>query len=99
MRGSNTVSSAKLERWTKNKNIDGSKVGVEKSEIRNSVKDATGKPEELSDLLEVIQYIIIDALNNSEYRSFMIKRFLHNYVRQGTLSKTFYSFINTEKWI
>lgn len=42
---------------------------------------------DIQDLLEVIQYVITDALNNKEFRQFMIKRFLHNYVPQSTYSK------------
>lgn len=83
--GGKTVSNTKLENWTaKNKNVGGPKMDVvNRDEIKKAVK-TTGQTDEMSDLLEVIQYIIIEALNNSEYRSFMVKRYLHNYIPQGT---------------
>lgn len=39
--------------------------------------------DKVEDLIEVIQYVITNMFNNQEFRTFMIKRFLHNYVSQG----------------
>lgn len=39
--------------------------------------------DELEKLIDVIQYVITNAINNREFRLFMTKRFLHNYVPQG----------------
>ena len=50
-------------------------------------------------LINIIQYVVTNTFNNSEFRTFLIKRFLHNYVRQGTkyykyLHLFIYLFIN-----
>lgn len=41
------------------------------------------KEDKVEDLIEVIQYVITNTFNNQEFRTFMIKRFLHNYVSEG----------------
>ncbi|XP_025406692.1 uncharacterized protein LOC112680723 isoform X2 [Sipha flava] len=82
--GSKSVSNKELNMWTvDNKDMGVPNMGIQQDEIKNSLRK-TGKLDELGDLLEVVQYIIVDSLNNSEFRSFMIKRFLHNYTSQAS---------------
>lgn len=79
--GGNNVSKKKLQKWDQTiKDMDRGS-NFENIDLKTNQK----LPEkgDLQDLLEVIQYVITDAFNNKEFRQFMIKRFLHNYVPQG----------------
>lgn len=83
VRGGKNVSEKKLNKWSANngdvnkKDINLKNLSLKKNKALNEHRH------ELQDLLEVIQYVITDAINNKEFRTFMIKRFLHNYVPQG----------------
>lgn len=73
----------KLKNWTeKNGDIYNDEMNVEKVDLKNNNK-LKKYGDELGDLLEVIQYVITNTLNNKEFRMFLIKRFLHNYVKDG----------------
>lgn len=78
------MSDKKLKNWT-DKNgdgVDNDKIVLEKINLKDN-KHLMKQGDELKDLLEVIQFIITNSINNKEFRMFMIKRFLHNYVKQG----------------
>lgn len=78
------MSDKKLQNWGKG-NADINKKTINLRRINLKKNDQLQKRgHELRDLLEVIQYVITDAINNQEFRTFLIKRFLHNYVPQGT---------------
>jgi len=89
------VSEKKLKRWSERNDEDVNKNDISFSKTSFKKNKALKKHRnELGDLLEVIQYVITDAVNNREFRTFMIKRFLHNYVPQGTKHyKCLYLFI------
>jgi len=77
------VTDKKLKNWTeKNGDIYNDEMNVEKVDLKNNNK-LKKYGDELGDLLEVIQYVITNTLNNKEFRMFLIKRFLHNYVKDG----------------
>ncbi|CAI6345874.1 unnamed protein product [Macrosiphum euphorbiae] len=84
VRGGKNVSQKKLNKWSANngdvnkKDINLQNLNLKKNKALNEHRH------ELQDLLEVIQYVITDAINNREFRTFMIKRFLHNYVPQAS---------------
>ncbi|VVC31867.1 Hypothetical protein CINCED_3A010141 [Cinara cedri] len=84
--GGKKVTDKKLENWIEKKDKD----NYEKKTSPYELDDLKSEPEipkhgkELLDMLEVIQYIITDVFNNKEFRKFMIKRFLHNYVPHAT---------------
>lgn len=86
------MSENKLKKWS----VDNNGLKKEDMNLGNiSLKnnpDITNKGDEMTRLIEVIQYVISDAFNNEEFRMFMIKRFLHNYLPQGTFSSNFKRF-------
>jgi len=78
------VTDKKLSNWSQNKkDVLKKDINLNKDNL-NEIKELDKYRNELSDLLEVIQYVITNAINNQEFRTFMIKRFLRNYVPQGT---------------
>lgn len=84
VRGGKTVTDKKLKNWTEKKEDvynDNMKLG--EVDLKNNAK-LKKYGNELKDLLEVIQYVITNTINNREFRMFLIKRFLHNYVKDGT---------------
>jgi len=72
-----------LNKWiAKNEDVNKKDINIRNLNLKKN-KSLNEHRNELQDLLEVIQYVITDAMNNKEFRTFMIKRFLHNYVPQG----------------
>jgi len=88
------VSEKKLKNWgQKNEEVSKKAINLKKVNLKKN-KGLNKHRDELEDLLEVIQYVITDAINNQEFRTFMIKRFLHNYIPQGIIYyKCLYSYI------
>lgn len=77
------MSGKKLKRWTENnENLKKKDINVEGVNLKK-IKALNEHRNELKDLLKIIQYVITNSINNSEFRTFMIKRFLHNYIPQG----------------
>jgi len=77
------VSEKKLNKWSaKNADVNQKDINIRNLNLKKN-KALQEHRNEIQDLLEVIQYVITDAINNKEFRTFMIKRFLHNYVPQG----------------
>lgn len=74
----------KLKNWTeKNEDVYNDQMNFGKVNLKDNV-ELKEHGNELKDLLEVIQYVITNTINNREFRMFLIKRFLHNYVKDGT---------------
>jgi len=83
------VSDKKLKNWSeKNEDVNKNVINLGKVNLKDN-KELKKHGNELKDLLEVIQYVITNAINNNEFRLFLVKRFLHNYVKQGTTHYTF----------
>lgn len=80
MDGGKLVDEKKLDRW----------VGKTDNNMKFKKNNLNIKFDEskynLGNLIEVIQYVIVDAVNTDEFHAFMVKRFLHNYIPQGTCS-------------
>ncbi|KAL4130833.1 hypothetical protein QTP88_008212 [Uroleucon formosanum] len=84
VRGGKTVSDKKLKRWTDNyKDPNKNNINIKGVNLKK-IKSLNEHRNELKDLLKIIQYVITNSINNSEFRTFMIKRFLHNYIPQVT---------------
>ncbi|NP_001155940.1 uncharacterized protein LOC100302326 precursor [Acyrthosiphon pisum] len=84
VRGGKTVSEKKLNKWSaKNEDVNKEDINIRNLNLKKN-KALNKHRNKLQDLLEVIQYVITDAINNKEFRTFMIKRFLHNYVPQAS---------------
>ncbi|XP_060868952.1 uncharacterized protein LOC132943844 [Metopolophium dirhodum] len=82
--GGKNVSEKKLNKWSaKNEDVNQKDINIRNLNLKK-IKALKEHRNELQDLLEVIQYVITDAINNKEFRTFMIKRFLHNYVPQAS---------------
>jgi len=78
------VTDKKLKNWTeKNEDVYNDQMNFGKVNLKDNV-ELKEHGNELKDLLEVIQYVITNTINNREFRMFLIKRFLHNYVKDGT---------------
>lgn len=88
------MSEQKLKNWgKKNEEVSKKEINLKEVSLKKN-KELNKYRDELEDLLEVIQYVITNAINNQEFRTFMIKRFLHNYIPQGTIYyKCLYSYI------
>lgn len=77
------MSDKKLKRWTDNyKDPNKNNINIKGVNLKK-IKSLNEHRNELKDLLKIIQYVITNSINNSEFRTFMIKRFLHNYIPQG----------------
>ncbi|XP_027846742.2 uncharacterized protein LOC114126898 [Aphis gossypii] len=84
VRGGKTVTDKKLKNWTeKKKDIYNNEMDLGEVNLKDNVK-LKEHGNELQDLLEVIQYVITNTINNREFRMFLIKRFLHNYVKDAS---------------
>ncbi|KAL5243310.1 hypothetical protein ACI65C_010720 [Semiaphis heraclei] len=82
--GGKTVSEQKLKNWgKKNEEVSKKEINLKEVSLKKN-KELNKYRDELEDLLEVIQYVITNAINNQEFRTFMIKRFLHNYIPQAS---------------
>lgn len=81
--GDKSVSNKKMKQWSDESNI------LNKDDINIGAVDVKNNPElaekggEMERLIEVIQFVVTDAFNTDEFRKFIIKRFLHNYLPQG----------------
>lgn len=74
----------KLKNWTEKKgDVYDNQMNFGEVDLKDNV-ELKKHGNELEDLLEVIQYVITNTINNREFRMFLIKRFLHNYVKDGT---------------
>lgn len=72
-----------MKKWSDESNIlkkDEMNIGA--VDVKNDPK-LVGKKDEMEGLIEVIQFVVTDSFNNDEFRMFIIKRFLHNYLPQG----------------
>ncbi|XP_025200818.1 uncharacterized protein LOC112598534 [Melanaphis sacchari] len=84
VRGGKTVSDKKLKKWSeKNGDIHNDGMNFKKVNLNDNAQ-LKERGNELEDLLEVIQYVITNSINDKEFRMFLIKRFLHNYVKQAS---------------
>ncbi|XP_060840877.1 uncharacterized protein LOC132921722 [Rhopalosiphum padi] len=91
VRGGKTVSEKKLKSWgLRNEDVYKKDINFEKVSLKDN-GNLTKHEKELGELLEVIQFVINNTINNHEFRMFLIKRFLHNYVKQAT------AYLNTIK--
>lgn len=73
----------KLKNWTEKKgDVYNDQMNLGGVDLKDNV-ELKKHGNELEDLLEVIQYVITNTINNREFRMFLIKRFLHNYVKDG----------------
>jgi len=78
------VTDKKLKNWTEKKgDVYDNQMNFGEVDLKDNV-ELKKHGNELEDLLEVIQYVITNTINNREFRMFLIKRFLHNYVKDGT---------------
>lgn len=72
-----------MEKWSNNNDtLNNEKINIEAVDVKNNPELAE-QGKEIEDLIEVIQFVVTDSFNNDEFRTFMIKRFLHNYLPQG----------------
>ncbi|KAF0773476.1 ACYPI43360 protein [Aphis craccivora] len=84
VRGGKTVTDKKLKNWTEKKgDVYDNQMNFGEVDLKDNV-ELKKHGNELEDLLEVIQYVITNTINNREFRMFLIKRFLHNYVKDAS---------------
>ncbi|XP_050424194.1 uncharacterized protein LOC126835567 [Adelges cooleyi] len=83
------VEDKKVDNWNKKRPVNNElKMGnVDIDRVTSNIKaqdpNISYSNNGLKDLLQIIQYVVVDVFNNTEFRTFMTKRFLHNYVRQA----------------